>query len=70
MARRQPEKAPLEEPQEASKKILRWIGSLDPYADANPNEVEKRLRNMAYGATNSRVSKLRRADSADGRGDE
>ena len=45
-----------------TRELLRRIGSLEPYAGADPSEVEERLRNMNYGATNSRVSKLRRGE--------
>jgi hypothetical protein len=44
-----------------SRAILRSIAALNPYAGADPAEVERRLRNMNYGATNSRISKVRRA---------
>lgn len=46
--------------EEIGRQILRRIGEMDPYADADPAEVERRLRNMAYGATHSRISKMRR----------
>jgi len=46
------------------REIMRKIGSMDPYANADPYEVEARLRNMNYGATNSRLSKLRRGADA------
>ncbi len=46
-----------------SRDLLRKIGSLEPYAESIPSQVEERLRNMNYGATNSRVSKLRRGES-------
>ena len=42
------------------REILRRIGRSRPYADADADEVEKRLRNMTYGATHSRISALRR----------
>ena len=46
-----------------SRDLLRKIGLLEPYAEAIPSQVEERLRNMNYGATNSRVSKLRRGEA-------
>ncbi len=60
MGRRRPDRPDWEERARISREILRQIGALDPYADADPDEVEERLRNMNYGATNSRVSELRR----------
>jgi excisionase family DNA binding protein len=43
----------------ASPEPLRKIGSMDVYKGADADEVLKRLRNMSFGRTNSRVSKLR-----------
>ena len=63
MARKRSEGPNWEEREKVSREILRSIGDFDPFADADPDEVEKRLRSMSYGATNSRVSKLRRAES-------
>ena len=45
-----------------SRQLLQLIGELDPYSDADPDQVEARLRNMEYGTTNSRVSKIRRGE--------
>ena len=45
--------------------IMRRIAAMDPFAGADPADVERRLRNMNYGKTHSRISKLRRADSTD-----
>jgi hypothetical protein len=36
---------------------------MEPYVDADPGEVEQRLRNMNYGATHARVTELRRTGS-------
>lgn len=47
------------------REILRQIGAMEPFADSDPAEVEQRLRNMSYGSTHSRISKLRRAEKAD-----
>ena len=44
--------------------ILRQIGAMEPFAGSDPAEVERRLRNMNYGSTHSRVSKLRRMHTA------
>lgn len=51
------------EREEVAREIMRKIAAMDPYVQADPDEVEERLRNMNYGATNSRISKLRRAES-------
>ncbi len=48
---------------ELSRELLRRIGSLEPYAEAIPSQVEERLRNMNYGSTNSRITKLRHDES-------
>ncbi len=61
MARKGPNERRWDEREATTRQILRSIGELNPYADADPAEVEQRLRNMNYGATNSRISKLRRA---------
>jgi hypothetical protein len=63
MARRRPHERSEEEGEAVTVRLLRAIGELNPYADASPDDVEQRLRNMNYGATNSRISKLRRAHS-------
>jgi len=63
MARRRTDERSPEEGEAVTRRLLRAIGALNPYAGANPDEVEQRLRNMNYGATNSRISKLRRAQS-------
>jgi len=60
MASSRPHRVNPHESEEISRALLRKIGTLQPYADADPRAVEERLRNMNYGATNSRVSKLRR----------
>lgn len=54
---------PLES-QRISRELLQKIGEMDPYAGTDPAEVEERLRNMSFGATNSRISKLRKGDDA------
>lgn len=46
------------------REILRQIAAMDPFADSDPAEVEQRLRNMNYGSTHSRISKLRRMAKA------
>ena len=51
---------------EAAKALMRKIGSMEPYAGADPSQVEQRLRNMTYGATHPRVSELRIADALPG----
>ena len=43
----------------ASPEPLRKIGSMDVYKGADADEVLKRLRNLNFGSTNSRISKLR-----------
>lgn len=63
MLRNRPRKQQKREREETSKALLRKIGVLDPYADSPPQDVEQRLRNMTYGATNSRVTKLRRGEA-------
>lgn len=64
MARHKPEPRSSAEREAISREILRSIGTLNPYADANPAEVEERLRNMNYGATNTRVSRIRRGEQS------
>ena len=51
---------------EAANSLMRKIGSMQPYADADPAKVEERLRNMSYGATHPRVSELRLTDAVPG----
>lgn len=43
--------------------LLQKIAAMDPYADADPAEVEQRLRNMHYGSTHNRISQLRRSET-------
>ncbi|NND02845.1 MAG: hypothetical protein HKN91_08660 [Acidimicrobiia bacterium] len=38
---------------------IRNIGSINTYEDADPAEVDRRLRNMTYGSTNSGVAAVR-----------
>lgn len=64
MARKRTQERRGGKPLDTSCEILRSIGALNPYAGADASEVEERLRKMNYGATNSRISKLRRAQSA------
>ena len=63
MARSRPERPSSEESEHALRDRVRAIGLMDPYVGVDPHEVEERIRNMSYGATNSRVSKLRRDES-------
>ena len=49
--------------EEIGRQILKRIGAMDPFAGADPKEVESRLRNMTYGATHSRISALREETS-------
>lgn len=35
--------------------LMRAIGNLDPFADADPQEVEERLRRISHGTTNPAV---------------
>ena len=60
MRHRESNRAQAEHRKQASKELVRKIGSMEPYADADAAEVEERLRNMNYGATHPRVSELRR----------
>jgi len=46
--------------QKTSRELVRKIGSMEPFVDADATEVEERLRNMNYGATHPRVTELRR----------
>jgi len=38
---------------------IRSIGTMTTVADADPEEVNRRLRNMTYGSTDSRVAATR-----------
>lgn len=38
---------------------IRSIGGLDTHKNSNPEEVNRRLRNMSYGSTDSRVAAIR-----------
>jgi hypothetical protein len=51
--------------EQVGREILQRIGAMEPYADADPTEVERRLRNMNYGSTHSRISEIRQSDTAD-----
>ena len=62
MARRRHEEPNSVEREAISRELLRSIAELEPYADADPAQVEERLRNMNFGATNTRVSKIRRGE--------
>ncbi len=48
----------------ASPELVRSIGTMNVYENADPDEVVGRLRNMSYGATHSRVTKLRSEQEA------
>ena len=37
-------------------KLMRAIGALDPYADADPGEVEKRIRSLSHGRHRDQVA--------------
>ncbi len=50
----------------ASPELVRSIGTMDTYHDADPSDVDFRLRNMTYGSTNSRVAKIRREAQTSG----
>ena len=56
------ERPELRDREEVSRDLVRSIGEMDPYADADPEEVEERLRRMKYGAT-SRISRIRRGEA-------
>ena len=47
----------------ASPELVRQIGLMSTYGNADGEEVIRRLRNMNYGATNSRITKLRESRS-------
>ena len=50
-------KAKLAEQKAAhQQKLMRAIGSLDPYADADPSEVEERLRRLSHGRQRQEVA--------------
>jgi hypothetical protein len=38
---------------------IRSIGNIQTYQDVDPAEVDRRLRNMSYGSTDSRVAAVR-----------
>lgn len=38
---------------------LRSLGTVNTYQDADPEEVNRRLRNMSYGSRNSRIAAVR-----------
>ncbi len=38
---------------------IRSIGDIQPYQNSDPEEVNRRLRNMSYGSTASRVTAVR-----------
>ena len=48
----------------ASPELVQRIGLMDTYGGADHAEVERRLRSMSYGATNSRITKLRERTAA------
>ena len=39
---------------------IRNLGGRSTFVDADPEEVNRRLRNMTYGSTNSRISATRK----------
>jgi len=50
-------KARLAEEQTAhQQKLLRAIGDLDPYSDADPHEVEERLRRISHAGHRGTVA--------------
>ncbi len=53
--RKQEEVAPLDR--------VRRIATLDVYAEANPDDVIRRIRSMTYGSTSTEQVKLRLAAS-------
>lgn len=63
MARSRPQRPSTVESELALRDRLRAIGLTETYPGVDPREVEERIRNMSYGSTNSRVSKLRRGES-------
>ena len=56
--------------EQIGREILQRIGAMEPYAGADPTEVERRLRNMNYGSTHSRISQLRQSNTAERQADE
>ena len=38
---------------------IRSIGTIETHTDSDPDEVDRRLRNMTYGSTDNRVAAVR-----------
>lgn len=38
---------------------IRSIGTINTHRDSDPEEVNRRLRNMTYGSTDSRIAAVR-----------
>ncbi len=60
LAKNKPNRDDAIDREEISRELVRKIGSMEPYADADADKVEQRIRNMHYGSTHPRVTKLRR----------
>lgn len=45
--------------EQAAASRIRSLGTQATFVDADPDEVNKRLRNMTYGSTDSRISATR-----------
>lgn len=48
-----------ERSESAAASRIRSIGTINAHKDSDPEEVNRRLRNMTYGSTDSRVAAVR-----------
>lgn len=58
--RRSTSKQDRERHEMAAASRIRSLGAKTTFEDADPDEVTRRLRNMTYGSTDSRISATRK----------